>query len=535
MPTLHPRTLSTSATTDLLLPMPSLHLIICTDRRGRIGTANDLLYRIPLDMQRFTSLTTHTIDPDKTNVVLMGYATWASLPDKYRPLPDRLNAVLTRSPEKAYAVRQAGAYPFLKVDYVCGFLQQVAPQVERIYLMGGAQLYAHPALRSMVETVHWTEVDDDEGLPASKATVFDVGAHFDANDFDRTESWSTRAPGTYVPTNKKGEWTVHFHTLVRKLGKHAPAPVPAVAPIRTPAPIATLDAGGLPSAEAQYLALLRRVAAAPLRTTRNSKTRSVFGARIVVDLSDGRAPALTTKKFAWKTCLRELLWFVRGDTDNAKLQAENVHIWDGNASRAFLDSRGLTDRAEGDLGPVYGFQWRHSGAAYTDCHADYRGQGVDQLEEARQLLQTDPHSRRILFTAWNPSDLDRMALPPCHVLGQWYVEGNDELWLQVYQRSGDLFLGVPFNLFSYSALVHMMAHLTGLRPGGLVHVLGDAHIYETHADAVQAQLARTPTDPPTLRIHDQENTITTWEGFTLNTFVLTGYVPQAPIRAPMVA
>ena len=305
--------------------------------------------------------------------------------------------------------------------------------------------------------------------------------------------------------------------------------------LRAIAPIATLDAGGLPSAEAQYLALLRRVAAAPLRTTRNSKTRSVFGARIVVDLSGGRVPALTTKQFAWKTCLRELLWFVRGDTDNAKLQAENVHIWDGNASRAFLDGRGLTDRAEGDLGPVYGFQWRHSGAAYTDCHTDYHGQGVDQLEEARQLLQTDPHSRRIMFTAWNPSDLDQMALPPCHVLGQWYVEGDDELWLQVYQRSGDLFLGVPFNLFSYSALVHMMAHLTGLRPGGLVHVLGDAHIYETHADVVQTQLARTPTDPPHLAIVDEDHTLTTWEAFTLNAFVLTGYVHQAAIRAPMVA
>ena len=184
---------------------------------------------------------------------------------------------------------------------------------------------------------------------------------------------------------------------------------------------------------------------------------------------------------------------------------------------------------------MYGFQWRHSGAAYTDCHADYRGQGVDQLEEARRLLQADPHSRRILFTAWNPSDLGQMALPPCHVLGQWYVEGDDELWLQVYQRSGDLFLGVPFNLFSYSALVHMMAHLTGLRPGGLVHVLGDAHIYETHVDAVQAQLTRTPTDPPHLCIFDEDHALTTWEAFTLDAFVLTGYVPQAAIRAPMVA
>lgn len=255
---------------------------------------------------------------------------------------------------------------------------------------------------------------------------------------------------------------------------------------------------------------------------------------MVIDLSDRTVPLLTTKKMAWKTVLKELFWFVRGDTDNAKLQAEKVHIWDANASRDFLDSRGLTDRAENDLGPVYGFQWRHFGATYKDCHTDYTGCGVDQLEECRQQILNDPHSRRILMTAWNPSDLPQMALPPCHLLGQWYVKNGDQLWLQVYQRSGDLFLGVPFNLFSYSALVHMMAHLTGKRPGGLVYVLGDAHIYEGHVDVVRQQLERTVHPPPRLGLRSG-CAIENWEGFGLDSFVLEDYVSEGGLKAGMVA
>lgn len=511
--------------------MPSLHLIVCTDNKGRIGSKHaPLLYHVPLDMNRFKSLTTNTEDAQKKNVVLMGHTTWESLPKKHRPLPNRINVVLTHSPEKAYNARAEGAYPFVSIQRALGFLKDIESETERMFLIGGAQVYSNSVLRPLVQTIHWTEIDEDAQVSHDDSVYFDVPSHF-ASTFERLESWSTQTPVTHIPSNAKRDVTVRFHTLVRRAGTCAPAPVPSKVLIR--ADVASMDVMQLPSGEEQYLALLRRVLDASQRTTRNSTTYSVFGTRMVIDLSSGHVPLLTTKKMAWKTCLRELFWFVRGDTDNAKLQAENVHIWDANASRAFLDSRGLTSRDEGDLGPVYGFQWRHFGAEYTDCHANYEGKGVDQLEQARHFLQTDPHSRRIMFTAWNPSDLDKMALPPCHVLGQWYVDSHKRLWLQVYQRSGDLFLGVPFNLFSYSALVHMMAHLVGIKPGGLVHVLGDAHIYEEHVEAVKTQLARTPNIPPRLRIVGEKHH--TWEDFTLESFSLDSYSCHEAIRAQMVA
>jgi dihydrofolate reductase/thymidylate synthase len=510
--------------------MPSLHLIVCTDNKGRIGSKTvPLLYHVPLDMNRFKSMTTNTEDKQKKNVVIMGHTTWESLPKNRRPLPDRINVVLTRSPEKAYNARAEGAYPFVSIQRALGFLNDIESETERMFLIGGSQVYSNPVLKPLVRTIHWTEIDDDSQVSPEESVCFDVSSHFDDSTFDRLESWSTKTQVTHIPSSAKQDVTVRFHTFVRRA--NSSAPVPPKMPLHSD--VASMDVVHLPSGEEQYLTLLRRVLEASPRTTRNSTTYSVFGTRIVIDLSSGYVPLLTTKKMAWKTCLRELFWFVRGETDNAKLQAENVHIWDANASRAFLDSRGLTSREEGDLGPVYGFQWRHFGADYTSCHDNYEGKGVDQLEQARQLLQSDPHSRRILFTAWNPSDLDKMALPPCHVLGQWYVDNRKQLWLQVYQRSGDLFLGVPFNLFSYSALVHMMAHLVGLKPGGLVHILGDAHIYEGHVEAVKTQLARTPNNPPQLRIVGEKHQ--TWKDFTLESFTFESYSYHESIRAQMVA
>ena len=510
--------------------MSSLHLIVCTDNKGRIGSKTvPLLYHVPLDMNRFKSMTTNTEDTQKKNVVIMGHTTWQSLPQNHRPLSDRINVVLTRSPEKAYKARSVGAYPFVSIQRALGFLNEIESETERMFLIGGAQLYSNPVLKPLVQTIHWTEIDDDSHVAPEDSVCFDVSSHFNDSTFERIESWSTKTQVTHVSSNAKQNITVRFHTLVRRTC--APVQLPQNIPVHTD--VASLDVMKLPSGEEQYLALLQRVLEASPRTTRNSTTYSVFGTRMVIDLSSGHVPLLTTKKMAWKTCLRELFWFVRGQTDNAKLQAENVHIWDANASRAFLDSRGLTSREEGDLGPVYGFQWRHFGADYISCHDTYEGKGVDQLEQARQLLQSDPHSRRILFTAWNPSDLDKMALPPCHVLGQWYVDSKKQLWLQVYQRSGDLFLGVPFNLFSYSALVHMMAHLVGLAPGGLVHILGDAHIYDEHVEAVKTQLARTPNIPPRLRIVGDKHQ--TWEDFTLESFTLDAYSCHEAIRAQMVA
>ncbi|XP_075936446.1 thymidylate synthase isoform X3 [Anarhichas minor] len=193
---------------------------------------------------------------------------------------------------------------------------------------------------------------------------------------------------------------------------------------------------------------------------------SMFGAQARYSLRD-QFPLLTTKRVFWRGILEELLWFVKGSTNAKELSEKGVKIWEANGSRDFLDNLGFTDREEGDLGPVYGFQWRHFGAEYTNMHADYTGQGVDQLQKVIDTLNKNPEDRRIIMCAWNPKDLPLMALPPCHALCQFYV-CDGELSCQLYQRSGDMGLGVPFNIASYALLIYMIAHITGLKVKALL-------------------------------------------------------------------
>ena len=235
---------------------------------------------------------------------------------------------------------------------------------------------------------------------------------------------------------------------------------------------------------------------------RNGKVYTTFGNMMRFPLKDGQWPLITTKKLAWKTCFHELMWFLAGQTDNRKLQEKGVHIWDANASRNFLDSRGLTEYQEGDLGPIYGMQWRHWNADYTGCESDYTNKGMDQLQEVIDQLKNPEtrSSRRLLVSAWNPEQLDKMALPPCHVLMQFHVREGRFLSCSLYQRSGDVGLGVPFNIASYSLLTHLMAHHCGLEAEEFVYILGNAHIYEEHMDVLKTQLERIPLEFPKIRI-----------------------------------
>ena len=283
--------------------------------------------------------------------------------------------------------------------------------------------------------------------------------------------------------------------------------------------------------EYQYLDLIRKI-------IRNGKTRhdrtgtgtiSMFGAQMRFSLQDGRFPLLTTKRVFWRGLAEELLWFVRGSTNGNELAKKNVHIWDANGSREFLDNRGLTNNEVGDLGPVYGFQWRHFGADYKTMHTDYTGQGVDQLNNVIHTIKTNPCCRRIIMSAWNPVDLPKMALPPCHSLVQFYV-CNGELSAQLYQRSGDMGLGVPFNIASYALLTCMIAHVCDLKPGDFVHTLGDAHVYSNHLDALEEQLKRKPKAFPKLRI---KRKITDIEDFTYDDLELTDYKPHPKIKMEM--
>jgi len=213
------------------------------------------------------------------------------------------------------------------------------------------------------------------------------------------------------------------------------------------------------------------------------------------------------------------------------LAAKDIHIWDGNGSREFLDNRGLEHREVGDLGPVYGFQWRHFGAEYKDMHTDYTGQGVDQLAECIDKIKNNPEDRRIIMSAWNPADLGVMALPPCHMFCQFYVDTKkNELSCQMYQRSADMGLGVPFNIASYALLTHMIAHVTGRKPGDFVHTIGDAHVYLNHVDALKEQLERLPRAFPTIKINADKKNI---DDFDYSDFEVVGYKPHKTIKMKM--
>ena len=284
--------------------------------------------------------------------------------------------------------------------------------------------------------------------------------------------------------------------------------------------------------EYQYLNLIKDVINyGENEVGRNGSTRMIFGTTMEFSLKDNTIPILTSKKVAHKTCLRELLWFIKGSTDNKILQDQGVTIWNGNGSRDFLDSVGLVDYKENDLGPIYGFQWRHFGANYHGKHGSYVDCGYDQLKWLIQEIKENPSSRRLILSAWNPAFLDLMALPPCHILSQFYVnQAEGTLSCQLYQRSGDMFLGVPFNIASYAFLTYILCKLTGYKPGKLHHVIGDAHVYEEHYQAVKDQYKRVPKMFPTLTISDELQDIDT---ITEEMFSLEGYESYSPIKAPM--
>lgn len=262
-------------------------------------------------------------------------------------------------------------------------------------------------------------------------------------------------------------------------------------------------------------------------------TRSVFGRQLRFDIRNGVFPLLTTKKTFFRGIVEELLFFLRGDHDNRKLQAKGVHIWDGNTSREGLDKNGLTHLQTHDLGLAYGVQWRAAGAELGDIDTDYRGKGIDQIRNVIDLLRNDPNSRRIIINAWNVPQLEDMALPPCHALYQFYVNNQNELSCMMYQRSVDLFLGNPFNIASTALLTRILAKVSGLEPGEIIISMGNTHIYENHLDQVKRQLERIPLKFPTLDIAKPLNSIEDIEALQFEDFDLKDYHCWPGIKAPM--
>ena len=288
--------------------------------------------------------------------------------------------------------------------------------------------------------------------------------------------------------------------------------------------------------EKQYLDLITKIInTGDLQQGRNGNVYSTIGETMRFSLKDNTIPLLTTKKVAWKTCLKELLWFIKGDTNNKNLKNQNVSIWNGNASREYLDSRNLHYLKEDDLGPVYGHQWRFWNAPYSKelgCSETYNGKGIDQLQNVINSLNNpeERFSRRIIMSAWNPEQLNEMALPPCHVLSQFKVTNNNELTCILYQRSGDVGLGIPFNIASYSFLTHLIAKHCDLKAKEFIHFIGDAHIYDDHCKVLNQQIDREPFQFPKLLI---ENKYVNINDYSINDFSLKNYNYYDAIKMDM--
>lgn len=470
--------------------------------------------RLSEDLKRFAALT-------KGAAVVMGRATYESLPAKARPLPGRLNVVLSTQSREALAlpdsVLLAGSLDAAEE------LMRARKVAMPFYVIGGADIFTAALARpAWSRRIHYTDVRGDFECDR----VFDYDMDDPASDFDllSVSGTKTAADVSFV-----------FKEYARRNNSDPPpaASSSSTAVTTPPArPVSHPETMPFTHPEVQYLSLIDRIlATGSSRGDRTGTgTRALFGETMKFDLG-AAFPLLTTKRVFWRGVAEELLWFISGSTNANLLAEKGIHIWDGNGSREFLDNRGFSDREVGDLGPVYGFQWRHFGAKYTDMHADYTGQGVDQLAEVIETIKMRPTDRRMILSAWNPAALGEMALPPCHMMAQFFVADN-ALSCMMYQRSCDVGLGVPFNIASYALLTRMVAHVTGLAAGTFTHVLGDAHIYNNHVDALREQARRAPRPFPQLDIRDRDD-LRTIDDFVIEDFELSGYDPHKAIKMQM--
>lgn len=471
-----------------------LNIIFNRDKTNNIGINGELIYHIKEDLQWFKSITSG-------GVVVMGYNTWKSLPVK--PLKDRINVVITKNNFYYLTSTEGIKKPQLIFksfeEFTSSFLNE---DNKEIFIIGGSGLYEE-AFNYGVDTIY--ETICDYIYDSDKCVKSNISIGYCHTDYMKT--FCKESSGEALIYNNGKERVKEVINYKFNIYQR----------------IEDVNLG-----EFEYLKLLNDVYLnGTKRPTRNSEVISSFGEKMKFDLRKG-FPLLTTKRMGWKTVLRELLWFISGSTDNKVLQEKNVHIWDGNSSKEYMESRGL-DYEEGDLGPIYGFQWRNFGGGYNI--SGEAGKGIDQLKYMLDLIKNDPTSRRIIMSAWNPPDLDKMALPPCHILFQIYVDG-EYIDGQMYQRSGDMFLGVPFNIASYSFLLHIFGKITDKTPRYLHHIIGDCHIYSNHYNEVETQLKRKTFAFPKLEINGDINDI---DNIDENVFNIVDYKYHPSIKAEMVA
>lgn len=456
-------------------------LIVIRNATNGIGNANSIPWRTNVkDLEFFKKITTD-------NVVIMGRKTWESIPS--RPLQNRINIVITNQTIE-------GVQTFKSIKACDRFLHANHSKLKWV-VIGGESIYNEYMRLNLVSEIYLSQLNSSE----------ECDKHFNWTPNNKNSSL------LYTDDKLKiYHFVVEVNTEELKL-------LEAMSDI--------IDNG------------FKR----PNRT--GVDTRAVFGKQFEyimeerIDPNTGhssfRLPLLTSKKMFTRGVFAELKWFLSGGTDSKLLERKGVNIWKGNTSKEYLESVGL-DYDVGETGPIYGFQWRHATAKYIQGKHDYTGEGIDQVAQVIESLQNNPYSRRHIINAWAPGDLDKMVLPPCHILYQFFVhqEGDQKyLSLMMTQRSCDSFLGLPFNLCSLGMFLTLMAHRVGMKPYKIIHSIADMHIYETHIEAASEQVQRKPYPFPYIRIDC--NSKERLEDYEFSDIKIEDYFHHDAIKADMVA
>ena len=481
-----------------------MNLIVayCKQNNG-IGFDNKIPWLLKNDLKNFQQITSKTFKDHTKNMVVMGRKTWDSIPDKHKPLKNRINVVLTRNKDIKLKY-EIESYKDTHVKYDFNEILEVVKlnknfNISNIFIIGGETLYKMALESKEVSKIYVTEVYKD----------FDCDTFFpkiDENEFKLTyiskfyyESNNYYRYLEYVPITNNSI----------KIWKNVEEEV--------------------------YLKTLKNIITSGIQTDDRTGvgTYSIFGEKFTYNLED-TFPALTTKKIFLKGIFEELMLYLSGKTDNSILNDKNIHIWDGNTSREFLNNRGLYHYPEGDMGETYGFNFRHYGGFYGTCKDDNRGKGFDQLEYVLYLIKHEPNSRRIIINLWNPATMNKAALPACLCFYQFYVDTkHKKLNLQIYIRSSDYFLANNWNTLTGALLVNMICNLKdiNLSPGKLTVITGDTHIYKNHIEQVNENLLRTPKPFPKLIFNSgPKNSI---YDYKYEDIKLIDYCPYKNIKAPM--
>jgi dihydrofolate reductase / thymidylate synthase len=529
-----------------MIPRKLFDIVVATSRTyGKlgIGSNGDLPWRSVKEMNIFKEITTNGLFANENkycNMVIMGRKTFDSIPDKYRPLKNRVNLVISKSyfdTKPPYM-----SHEWFDDNNKCGYFNSFDGCLSyindnnlkgNVYVIGGSQIYDIALRNKYLRYIYMSDV-----VPTIRNN-FEADTFFDMDENNHRKIYES-------PYVKDNELMFSLGVYKRRPNNNFTDNDSEINPKITNALGQVMKTDDLwvsssipvtysTHPENQYLDLLRdiMVNGAERGDRTGTGVFSVFGRQLRFNDISNQFPLLTTKKVFWKGVVLELLWFLSGNTNANNLKNEGVHIWDGNTSRGFLDKSGLEYYEEGDCGPFYGFQWRHFNAEYKGMDNDYTDKGYDQVQWCINEIRKNPTSRRLIVSAWNASELDKMCLNPCHVMYQFYCDPDKrEMSVHMYQRSADVFLGLPFNIASTALFLKLMCYMTNYKAKDVIVSLGDAHIYSNHVNQCNIQLKRKPYEW-TQVIIDPRETINKIDMVKFDDIKLVNYQSHGSIKAKM--